>query len=95
MDFSPEQRVEPGGAGEAAFPPSVAEPGAVGDIDYTPLVKITNAGFHVYNMPIVAFDVTAEQINAPDGDVDHSLVHDRVLAIDIFSQTQWRVRPGR
>ena len=36
-------------------------------------------------MPIVAFVVKAAQINAPDGNVDHSLVHDRVLAIDIPS----------
>ena len=84
VDFSPERQVEAGGEGDDAFPPSVAEPGAVGDENYSPLVNISNAGGHVYNMPIIAFDVEAGDIDAPDGGVDHSLVHDRVLAIDIF-----------
>ncbi len=88
MDFSPERLVKPGGEGEAAFPPSVAEPGAIGDNDYSPTVRITNAGGHVYNMPIIAFDVTAEQIKASEGNIDHTLVHDRVLAIDIFENPQ-------
>ena len=88
VDFSPERVVKPGGEGEAAFPPSVAEPGAIGDDNYSPTVRITNAGGHVYNMPIIAFDVTAEQIKASEDNIDHTLVHDRVLAIDIFENPQ-------
>jgi hypothetical protein len=79
VDFSPERRVV---AGEAsAFPPQVAEPGSIGDDNYSPLVRITNAGNHVYNAPIIAFDVSAEQISACEGDPDYSLVHDKVVSI--------------
>ena len=80
VDFSPERRVVPG-AGENAFPPQVAEPGSIGDSNYSPLVRITNAGNHIYNAPIIAFDVSAEQISACNGSPDHSLVHDKVVSI--------------
>ena len=80
VDFSPEMVLEPG-EGENPFPPAVAEPGAVGDADYTPLMRLTNAGGHIYNAPIVAFDVEPGEISFCDGDVDHSLVHDKALAI--------------
>ena len=86
VDFGPERQIAPGGEGDQAFPPSVAEPGAIGDRGYSPLVKINNAGGHIYNAPIIAFDVEPEEINFPDGDVDYSLVHDRVLAIDPFDE---------
>lgn len=80
VDFSPERRLMPG-AGANAFPPSVAEPGSVGSPNYTPLVRIRNAGGHVYNAPVIAFNVSAEQIRACDGNVNHGLVHDRVIRI--------------
>ncbi|MDX2211770.1 MAG: hypothetical protein SFY66_00650 [Oculatellaceae cyanobacterium bins.114] len=80
VDFSPERRVVPG-AGDNAFPPQVAEPGSIGDSNYSPLVRITNAGNHIYNAPIIAFDVNAEQISFCNGNPDHSLVHDKVLSI--------------
>lgn len=86
VNFRPERQIAPGGAGDQGFPPSVAQPGAIGSRGYSPLVKIVNAGGHIYNAPIIAFDVDAEDINFPEGDVDHSLVHDRVLAIDPFDQ---------
>ena len=80
VDFSPELRVEPG-EGDTPFPPAVAEPGAVGDADYTPLMRLNNAGGHIYNAEIVAFDVEPGEISFCDGGVDYSLVHDMVLAI--------------
>jgi len=80
VDFSPERVLVPG-QGENAFPPEQAEPGAVGDADYTPLMRLTNAGGHIYNASIVAFDVEPGDISFCEGEVDHGLVHDKVLAI--------------
>jgi len=81
VDFAPERTVTPGPA-DAPFPPAVAEPGSVGDADYSPLVQLTNQpGSPIYNAPVVAFDVTAEEISFCEGDVDYSLVHDRVMSI--------------
>ena len=76
VDFSP-RRVLQG----TAFPPRVAQPGSVGDADYTPFVRIENAGGHVYNAPVVAFDKTADQIRACKTRPNYSLVHDRVARI--------------
>ncbi|GHF56558.1 hypothetical protein HNQ07_003671 [Deinococcus metalli] len=80
VDFAPARRVVAGTA--SAFPPQVAQPGSVGDAAYTPLVRITNAGGHIYNAPVVAFDISAEQLGkfctaAPD----YSKVHDKVVNI--------------
>ena len=86
VDFSPIRRIVPGPAG-AEFPPVSAQPGAVGDTDYSPFVQVVNAGGVIYNAPIVAFGVDANQINFPDGDVDYSKVHDEVVAIDPNNQT--------
>jgi len=81
VDFSPDRKLVPG-SGANAFPPSVATPGSVGDADYTPFVRIENAGGHVYNAPVVAFDKTAAQIRACNGkQPDYNLVHDRVAKI--------------
>jgi hypothetical protein len=81
VDFSPERTVVPGD-GDKPFPPKTAEPGSVGDDAYSPLVKIVNAGGFVYNAPIVAFGVTAEQLDAfCAGNPDYSLVHDKVVDI--------------
>jgi hypothetical protein len=64
------------------FPPKQFQPGSVGDRDYTPLVKITNAGGHIYNAPVVAYDLSAETLNRfCDGNPDSSVVHDKVLKI--------------
>jgi hypothetical protein len=71
VDFSPERNVVPA-EGDAPFPPAEFQPGSVGDENYSPLVRIENAGNHVYNAPIVAFDVTAEQIAFCDGNPDYS-----------------------
>ncbi len=81
VDFSPKRTVVPG-KGANAFPPSVATPGSVGDEEYTPFVRIENAGGHVYNAPVVAFDKTAAQIRACNGKKpNYDLVHDRVAKI--------------
>ncbi len=86
VDFGPEHKLTPG-TGANAFPPKVATPGSVGDADYTPLVKISNGGGHIYNAPVIAFNVSAAQINFPNGGVDHRLVHDRVMKIDPAKMT--------
>jgi hypothetical protein len=86
VDFSPVRSIVPGPPG-AEFPPVSAQPGAVGDADYSPFVQVLNAGGVIYNAPIVAFGVDANQINFPDGNVDYSKVHDEVVAIDPTNQT--------
>lgn len=77
VDFKPVRRIE----GDSS-PPSVAEPGSIGDSCYSPLVKVTNAGGHIYNAPVVAFGSTPEQL-APfcEGTPDYTIVHDKVLSI--------------
>ena len=81
VDFSPKHAVTPGDAPNF-FPPKSVQPGSVGDNNYSPLVKITNAGGHVYNAPIIAFDVSADELNKfCGGSADHSVVHDKVAAI--------------
>ncbi len=82
VNFAPDRKLVPG-----AFPPKMAQPGSVGDADYTPFVKITNAGGHIYNAPTIAFGVEANQINFPDGKPDYSRVHDKVLKIDPINMT--------
>ena len=84
VDFSPERVVVPGNVDNAAapaFPPAEFTPGSVGDELYSPLVKIRNAGNQIYNAPMIAFDVEEEDIDFCSGDVDHSLVHDKVTRI--------------
>jgi len=81
VDFSPVRSVTPGSAPNF-FPPADFQPGSVGDAAYTPLVVIENAGGHVYNAPMLAFNVSATQLDAfCDGNPDYSLVHDKVVAI--------------
>jgi len=86
VDFSPVRNVVPGPAG-SEFPPKSFQPPAVGDADYSPLVRIVNAGNVIYNAPIVAFDVNARDIAFPNGGVDYAKVHDQVVAIDPAEMT--------
>lgn len=86
VNFAPQRKLMPG-KGPNAFPPSMAQPGSVGDADYSPLVKIVNAGGYIYNAPVIAFGVTAAQINFPNGNPDYRLVHDKVLSIDPKNMT--------
>jgi hypothetical protein len=81
VDFSPVRSITPGPAGRE-FPPSAAQPGSVGDKDYSPFVQVLNAAGVIYNAPIVAFNVNASDIEFPNGNVDYSMVHDEVVAID-------------
>jgi len=81
VDFRPERSLVPG-TGANAFPPQQVQPGSVGDHNYTPLIRLTNAGNHIYNAPIIAFDVDAKQISFPNGKPDYRMVHDKVVKID-------------
>lgn len=77
VDFSPEHSITPGDQPNP-FPPTSFQPGSIGDDDYSPLVKIGN---YIYNAPVVAFGVEADQLAFCDGSADHSLTHDKVVAI--------------
>lgn len=81
VDFSPRHSVTPG-ASPNYFPPTAVQPGSVGDANYTPLVKILNAGGHIYNAPVVADGVSADELNRfCGGNPDYDLVHDKVVSI--------------
>lgn len=86
VNFAPQRSIVPGPQG-SEFPPKTFAPGAIGDSAYSPFVQIKNAGNVIYNAPVVAFGVDANQINFPDGNVDYSKVHDQVLAIDPENMT--------
>ena len=81
VDFRPERRLTPGEAPNL-FPPRTFQPGAVGDRNYSPLVRIENAGGHIYNAPIVAFGTDADALDRfCGGNADHAVTHDKVTAI--------------
>jgi hypothetical protein len=86
VDFSPVRKIVPGPPG-SEFPPVSAQPGSIGDKDYSPLVRVLNDGGTIYNAPIVAFGIGANQIDFPNGNVDYSKVHDQVVAIDPVNMT--------
>jgi hypothetical protein len=86
VNFKPERKIIPGPAGHE-FPPTFATPGSVGDANYGPLVRIVNAANVIYNAPMVAFDVNANEISFPNGNVDYGKVHDQVVAIDPVKMT--------
>jgi hypothetical protein len=80
VDFAPDRSVTPGDP--VPFPPTAVAPGSVGDADYTPLVRIENAGGHVYNAPVIATGVTADDLQAYcDAAADPSVVHDKVVSV--------------
>jgi hypothetical protein len=79
VDFKPVHMLTPGSAPNS-FSPQAFRAGSIGDKDYTPLVRIENAGNHIYNAPIVAFDVNAKQISFCNGNPDYSLIHDKDLS---------------
>jgi len=81
VDFKPKRSATPGNAPNF-FPPKAFQPGSVGDKFYSPLVKITNAGGHIYNAPIIAFDVPASKLDQfCKGNPDYDVVHDKVVKI--------------
>ncbi len=85
VDFKPSRQLQPGLA--TPFPPAVSNPGSIGDKNYSPLVRVLNAGGIIYNAPIISFGTEAAEINFPNGSVDYSKVHDQVLAIDTDAET--------
>ncbi len=93
VDFSPAMSLTPGAP--KAFPPKAFQPGSIGDANYSPLVKIVNAGGHIYNAPVIAFDVDASRISFPNGNVDHKVLHDKVVRIDPSkSQVTFKLTAG-
>jgi hypothetical protein len=86
VDFKPERKLVPGDAPNP-FPPKNATPGSMGDADYSPLVVITNAGGHIYNAPMIAFNVDEKQLSFPNGKPDYSIVEDKVAGIDTKNMT--------
>jgi hypothetical protein len=81
VDFSPKRSVTPGDAPNF-FPPKQFQPSGVGDKDYSPLVRIINAANHIYNAPMVAYNVSADTLNQfCDGHPNYSLVHQKVVKI--------------
>ena len=48
VDFTPDRILRPI-PGPNPFPPLEAKPGSVGDASYSPLIRIVNAGGHIYN----------------------------------------------
>lgn len=86
VDFRPDRNLV-SGPSSAPFPPASAQPGAVGDRDYSPLVRLLNAGGVTYNAPMIAFGVDESQINFPNGSPDYRLVHDQVRKIDPYAGT--------
>jgi hypothetical protein len=61
VDFSPVRKIVPGSP--QPFPPSSVQPGSVGDKYYTPLIQLTNAGYEVWNAPIIGGNVDADYLN--------------------------------
>jgi hypothetical protein len=86
VDFKPERKLVPGDAPNP-FPPKNATPGSMGDADYSPLVVITNAGGHIYNAPMIAFNVDEKQLSFLNGKPDYSIVEDKVAGIDTKNMT--------
>lgn len=86
VDFKPEHKLVPGDTPNA-FPPKNATPGSVGDAEYSPLVRIVNAGGHIYNAPMIAFNVDAKQLSFSNNKPDYSIVEDKVVSIDPMNMT--------
>jgi hypothetical protein len=81
VDFAPRWKIVPGSAPNY-FPPKAAQPGSVADAAYSPLVRFDNGKEAIFNMPMVAFNVSEQKLNTMcNGKVDHDLVHDKVVAI--------------
>lgn len=81
VDFRPALAIQPGPA-NAPFPPASHQPGSVGDADYSPMVYIENSAKSVIlNAPVISQATEAELNAMCGGKVDHSKVHDKVVAI--------------
>lgn len=83
VNFAPVLSITPGAAPNF-FPPSAVQPGSVGDANYSPLVRIVNAGGHIYNAPMVAMGEPAAFASYCTGAIDargRALFHDKVVHI--------------
>ena len=82
VDFKPKHVLTPGNAPNA-FPPKAFQAGSIGDGGYSPLVRIVNAGNHIYNAPVVASNIDAKTLNAfcNGNQLDYSMIHDKVVKI--------------
>ncbi len=81
VDFKPKHVLTPGNTPNA-FPPKAIQAGSIGSGDYSPLVRIVNAGNHIYNAPVVASNVDETTLNAfCNGNPDNSIMHDKVVKI--------------
>lgn len=97
VDFLPERIVNPGSTDTSGTNNLLAtldfQPGSVGsdvgddDGFYSPLVMITNAGNHVYNAPMMAFNASAKRLSEycdgiPEEEAQwaHQILHDSVVA---------------
>jgi hypothetical protein len=98
VDFTPERIVSAGSTDTQGTSNLLAsltfQPGAVGadvgDADglYSPLIRISNAGNHIYNAPIVSFGTTRDELNVYcDGIAEEqraealTKVHDSIVSI--------------
>lgn len=75
VDFSPKRVLVPGDE-PTPFPPKTFIPGQVGDREYSPYVRVPNAGGEVYNAPIVAGAVSAERLNQYCGGIPEDKIED-------------------
>ncbi len=82
VDFSPDRVLTPGPE-TRPFPPIDAKPGSVGDANYSPLVRIVNAGGHIYNAPIIAMGDDPANFTGADGKPNYRRVHDKVVSMRI------------
>lgn len=82
VDFSPDHQIIPG-PNSAPFPRMSVRPGSVGDRSYSPLVRIENAGGHIYNAPIIAMGDNVRDFIGLDGKPNYKFVHDKVVSINI------------
>ncbi|PXF46001.1 hypothetical protein BWQ96_04257 [Gracilariopsis chorda] len=85
VDFSPRAKLVPGRS--IPYPPSRAAPPQVGDDQYSPYVRLSNAGNRLYNAPIIAGSVSESRLerycDGVPGD-DRSakrILHSKVRAI--------------
>eukprot|EP00850_Spirogloea_muscicola_P001133 SM000004S15003 [mRNA] locus=s4:692209:694617:+ [translate_table: standard] len=86
VDFTPVHSITPG-ISPNFFPPRNSTPGSMGSPTYTPIIRISNAGGHIYNAPIVAGNVPASTLRQfcngtkRNPAVAYRMLHDKVTAI--------------
>jgi hypothetical protein len=79
VDFTPTRTLTPGDAPNFFPPKGALQPGSVGDADYSPIIRLANAGGTVYNAPVVAYGLEAGQLDFCTTAPDFTKVHDKVV----------------